>query len=246
MWVKLAEELWALGATIAYGGNWDPDGLTQALIDVPLPYRLRRGIDDESRIEVHASTPPPNADPRMTPVLVPPPLPGAADSVGEAALLFRRRWQSGLRCRARILLSGSTEGYSGRMPGIIEEAMIAIALRQPIYVLGGFGGAAAMLGELLGLSTSMRAAGTLKAPPRLRLDAVSHLFRPAGFESLPLTEQQALPYIAGNAFGSPGWTRNGLSAGENRKLFALKCASRKDREAAVELITQGLRRRFDR
>ena len=142
MWAKLARSVWTLGATIAYSGNWDPDGLTQALIDVSLPYRLRHGRADEPRLEVHAMTAPPTSDPRVTAVMVPvPSAPGATKSARHAAHLFRMRWQSGARCRARILLSGKTDGYSGRMPGIVEEAMIAIALRQPIYVLGGISAA---------------------------------------------------------------------------------------------------------
>jgi hypothetical protein len=247
LWVNLAGELWALGATIAYAGNWNPDGLTQALINVALPNRLRRDAGEEPGLEVHARTPPPTADSRVTSVLVAPPaLPDQPEAVRQAALDFRMRWQSGVRCRARILLSGKIEKYSGRMPGIIEEAMIAIALRQPIYVLGGFGGAAAALGERLGLATATPAATELKLSPGMKLDALAHIFRPTSFEGLPLTTEEALSYIASNPIGSPGWTSNGLTVEENRTLFALNGAEQEDRRKAIELIRRGLLRRFDR
>jgi hypothetical protein len=132
------------------------------------------------------------------------------------------------------------------MPGIIEEAMIAIALRQPIYVLGGFGGAAAALGERLGLATATPAATELKLSPGMKLDALAHIFRPTRFEGLPLTTEEALSYIASNPIGSPGWTSNGLTVEENRTLFALNGAEQEDRRKAIELIRRGLLRRFDR
>src|SRR5262249_39167547 len=174
------------GATVAYGGDWRKDGLTKQLIDAPLPNRLRQKKVDEPRLEVYAMEPPGMPDPRVTVVMVSPPsAPNVSHEIRQAAHLFRMRWQSGARCRARILLSGRTEGSSGRMPGIIEEAMIAIALHQPIYVLGGFGGAAASLGELLGLSSTVRPPLPLKLAVSPRLDVVAHLFLPAGFVHLP-------------------------------------------------------------
>ena len=166
--------------------------------------------------------------------------PSATDSVRAAAHLFRMRWQSGVRCRARVLLSGKTEDYQGRMPGIIEEAVVAIALRQPIYVLGGFGGAAALLGELLGLASWIHSPVPLQPATALGLDTVAHLFRPTGFDELPLTTDDALSYLAGHAIGGPGWTDNGLTVAENRTLFALSGADADARKAAIELIERGL------
>jgi len=122
--------------------------------------------------------------------------------------------------------------------------MIALTLRQPIYVLGGFGGAAALLGELLGLSTSANPPA-LKSAAELRLDAVAHLFRPAGLEKLPLSTEDALAYIASGVIGGPVWTPNGLTVEENRKLFGLSGSDPKGREEAIDLVTRGLLRVFD-
>jgi hypothetical protein len=43
---------------------------------------------------------------------------------------------------ARIVLGGKTTGYLGRMPGIAEEALLSAMAGQPLFVVGGFGGAA--------------------------------------------------------------------------------------------------------
>src|SRR5262249_4108090 len=69
IWVKLTRSVWMLGATVAYGGNWSPDGLTRILIDLSLPFRLRRDGVDEPRLEVHSTTEPPTFDPRVTVVI---------------------------------------------------------------------------------------------------------------------------------------------------------------------------------
>ena len=42
-----------------------------------------------------------------------------------------------------------TTWYNGRVPGVLEEALLSLKAKQPVYLCGGFGGVAAMLGELL-------------------------------------------------------------------------------------------------
>ena len=55
---------------------------------------------------------------------------------------------------ARILLGGRTEGYKGRMPGIAEEALLSLEAGQPVFLLGGFGGATRDIAEALHLAPS--------------------------------------------------------------------------------------------
>lgn len=50
---------------------------------------------------------------------------------------------------ARIVVGGKMSGYSGSMPGIIEEFKIAIEMGHPVYVVGGFGGAARYIADVL-------------------------------------------------------------------------------------------------
>ena len=47
----------------------------------------------------------------------------------------------------RICLGGKTRGYLGNEPGVMEEAKLALEYRKPLYLMGGFGGAAREFGE---------------------------------------------------------------------------------------------------
>ena len=47
-----------------------------------------------------------------------------------------------------IVAGGKLSGYSGVIPGILEEVLLAIKKKIPIYLLGGFGGMTAKLCEL--------------------------------------------------------------------------------------------------
>ena len=47
-----------------------------------------------------------------------------------------------------IIAGGKTFGYSGIIPGILEEVLLAMEKNIPIYLLGGFGGMAAKICEL--------------------------------------------------------------------------------------------------
>ncbi|HMU46125.1 MAG TPA: hypothetical protein PKC72_07145 [Chitinophagaceae bacterium] len=52
-------------------------------------------------------------------------------------------------CNARIVLGGKQKGYLGYLPGIIEEAYHTLSDKKPIYILGGFGGAARSLAHVI-------------------------------------------------------------------------------------------------
>ena len=72
--------------------------------------------------------------------------------VAWALSLFRMRVRMLQDVSALVVLGGKDDGLSwGRMAGIAEEVMIAVALGKPVFVLGGAGGAAKAVGQLLGL-----------------------------------------------------------------------------------------------
>ena len=52
---------------------------------------------------------------------------------------------------ARIVLGGRVDRYKGAMPGIGEEALLSLNARQPLFVVGGFGGCARDIAESVGL-----------------------------------------------------------------------------------------------
>ena len=54
--------------------------------------------------------------------------------------------------QARIFLGGRIEGYKGTMPRIAEETYLSLQARQPVFLLGGFGGCARDIAETIGLA----------------------------------------------------------------------------------------------
>lgn len=156
------------GGTIAYGGRLRPSGYTQQLMNevrrfgvarhsltlyIALPEHQGMRRDELDQVDRQLGT---------WGKLV------TLDAQGE-----RTRWQdgrqsqsqlsdeeraaaySGLRrhmadnTNGRILVGGQLRGFKGVMPGVIEEAMLAIERGQPLYLAGGFGGAAAAVAKRL-------------------------------------------------------------------------------------------------
>jgi hypothetical protein len=174
---EVARHMLALGADLAYGGDLRPGGFSEVLFE--LIARHRRGIDeddDDTGIynylawPVHIEKSQTELDQmqhalagvaqlmildidgsEMTPkqrLVSRPHAPSAAE------------WEKGLTSMrhtmvddtdARVALGGRMSGYMGAMPGIAEEALITIRERQPLYLLGGFGGCARSLAEAIRL-----------------------------------------------------------------------------------------------
>lgn len=70
----------------------------------------------------------------------------------------RAAWAAGLTamrrkmtedCCARIVMGGRLEGFQGLVPGVVEEAWLSLKAGKPLYLLGGFGGAARALCDLV-------------------------------------------------------------------------------------------------
>lgn len=52
---------------------------------------------------------------------------------------------------ARVFLGGKRRGFRGEIPGLMEEALLAVQAEQPIYLAGGFGGVTADIISALGV-----------------------------------------------------------------------------------------------
>ncbi len=109
---------------------------------------------------------------------------------------------------ARVVIGGKLSGFAGAMPGVLEEAIVAVEARQPLYVSAGFGGAAALVAQ------------------RLLLDDLS--WAPEDFPARPEDERidSALEMLA-TAAASSGWraTSCGLDEQGIRQLAASHRAS---------------------
>ncbi len=121
---------------------------------------------------------------------------------------------------ARVLIGGRLNGFNGAMPGIIEEAVYAVEAGQPLYVVAGFGGAAALVAKALGIDDLSWAADSFpKRPDDARID-------------------RSLVHLRSAARNS-AWcaTSCGLEENEMRQLFA---SSRPSQIAS--LVVNGLAR----
>ncbi len=169
---EIARSVLFAGGELVYGGHLDPEGYTAFLeselekygrSDRPLLVCLawqvhrERSLDELNEAEVALGLrgkieylspqglPVDKAEDRDGA-----PLPGGdADLRAEALTGLRRRLTE--VCDARVLIGGRREGYQGVMPGVIEEALLAIGASQPIFLAGGFGGATYDAAHALGL-----------------------------------------------------------------------------------------------
>jgi hypothetical protein len=103
----------------------------------------------------------------------------------------------------RVLIGGKRHGFQGEFPGILEEALITLEAKQPLYLAGGFGGVTLDIAYALDISIGEwlpHYPDSLPDDPRFVI----------GRERLQAIAQ------------APNWSglNNGLSNEENRQLAA--------------------------
>lgn len=174
---EIARHLLALGARLVYGGDLRQHGFSELLFE--LVARHRRDADEgDNRAAivnylawpVHimmsaAAIKKFEVDLAGIAELVCLKLHGTRLSMKERYRLPMQtptaaRWSLGLttmrqtmrnETQARIVLGGRVDKYKGAMPGIAEEALSSLRARQPLYLIGGFGGCARDVAETMGL-----------------------------------------------------------------------------------------------
>ncbi len=137
---------------------------------------------------------------------------------------------------ARVCLGGKLSGFSGRYPGIVEEAYLAIRAGQPMFIAGVLGGAA---------SRMINALTQCNSPNDLCPEVpVARLYRdPPVDEHGPENpdDSQWSHEVVWQAFASLGVrglsAKNKLSAEENQRLFDTQSV-----DETIELILTGLGR----
>lgn len=168
---ELARTVLVGGGTLAWGGHLKPDGLTPFLIDevdrygrkdgdpllVCLAWSVHRGtsLDDLDMtaetlglhgrlvcLDLHGNEIDPCADRDREPVAV-----ATADEV--QGLTAMRRYLCA-HTHGRLMIGGQRSRFNGRMPGLIEEALLTLEADQPLYLAGGFGGATADIARAAG------------------------------------------------------------------------------------------------
>jgi hypothetical protein len=158
---ELARAIFIAGGTIVYGGRLVPAGFTDTLLAELRSYRQDREAlvlcipETEHRRLSTSELLRRQAELQSNAELV------CLDSNGEAidirhrprtrrtldpatALTAMRRHITD-RCDARVVIGGKLTNYQGALPGILEEASMSLHKGKPLYIAGGFGGAAAAL-----------------------------------------------------------------------------------------------------
>jgi SLOG cluster2 len=145
---------------------------------------------------------------------------------------------------ARILLGGKVDGYAGFLPGIFEEALVTLNLQRPIYVLGGFGGAAEILANaILAEGEGRPKELTLdwhkqQNPALVKLLDSANQFRappPLTLASLQNSLDALFNFVLNARADLSGTLRTGLSEQEDRELLRTSNVSN-----AVHLVRSGL------
>lgn len=138
---------------------------------------------------------------------------------------------------ARVVLGGKPHGFMGLLPGIVEETLLALRRGEPVYVAGGFGGAARLVAQAIrgerpeALTLDYQTKASPAYGEMLRVHAQERAKEPAlpGIDYDEVVSELERCGVDGLAAG------NGLSENENVEL--MEAASI---DAALYLIMKGL------
>lgn len=232
--VELARHLLVSGAHLVYGGDLRPGGFTELFKDLAYQYGIYEkdktlknyftnylawpiyiGMTPATQAEykscrVHCqnATIPDTIPTDLHGQMVPPNTVEKLYYWAESLKAMRQEMESNID--ARIILGGRVAGFKGYMPGLYEEAINAANSKHPIYLLGGFGGAAYRLIKLIkGETTSEEMFGECCSYSSYQ-EFVSYL----NSKNIEIN-LKALEVFANNL----AILNNGLSEDENKRLF---------------------------
>lgn len=176
--VELTRHILKAGGHLVYGGDLRKDGYTELFKELSNQYGQKEKSDSDvvyidnylawplynnltleqkaeflnSRIQLIPAEAGDNVTKEEKSVFVPPC--SLENRLKWATSLTLMRRQMAKVTNARIVISGRTSGFKGYMAGIAEEFMIATENKQPVYLIGGFGGVAHLLAEIIEQNTT--------------------------------------------------------------------------------------------
>lgn len=134
---------------------------------------------------------------------------------------------------ARVIVGGrlgrADAPYRGRMPGVLEEALLGIRAQRPIFLVGAFGGCARLVIDALdGISRAELTSAYHEALPNTAELRKLHADRHETWDEFEsIAAELKVCGISG--------LKNGLSVEENRELATSRSAER-----IIELVLHGL------
>ena len=247
--VETARQLILLGSRLVWGGDLRPGGLGGRLEALVRAYhQADRASQDHVACYLawptyRAASEPDLAERRAFAEVrcLPCPAPAWRSPAALDAMCYSlMRREVAAACDARVVLGGKLDLFGGRYPGVLEEAVETVALGRPLYVVGGFGGAAAAVYEAI----------TSPEATTLRRAWAEHCERPGvrdaqvAYDELGLAlgsdlrveHDEVLRLLSD--LGPRGLSAsNGLSPGDNERL-----ARSRDLHEVLALIVGGLAR----
>jgi hypothetical protein len=250
VFVELVRHIFAAGGSIAYGGDLRPDGFTEELFDLLRAYRREdrpgpervlnffawpvwEGLSAKDRatrgrIATLVNVPPPAGAPAT---LSNPEQRSVEERLWFALSLTAMREAMVSRLAARVVIGGRLWSAQGLVPGVAEEAALAIRNKKPLFPAGGFGGCGRLIAD------------ALREYPRHELtlqfqlehsDVYGDLWKVASQRGA----QKCLEDVAAT-INSVRWQdlNNGLTDEENDRL-----TSTDDVDEVIALVMRGLRR----
>lgn len=232
--VELARHLLISGAHLVYGGDLRPGGFTELFKDLAYQYGIYEkdktlknyftnylawpiyiGMSPSTQAEYKScrvlcqkSTIPDTIPTDLHSQMVPPSTVENLYYWAESLKAMRLEMESNID--ARIILGGRVAGFKGYMPGLYEEAIIAANCKHPIFLLGGFGGAASRLIKLLKGETTSENLFEECCSHYLYQEFVSYLDK----------EKAEMNFKALDVFSNNmDVLKNGLSKEDNERLF---------------------------
>lgn len=148
--------------------------------------------------------------------------------------------------QARIIMGGKMRGYSGKYPGIVEEVAGCLRRGKPVYLLGGFGGAAAALAQLAQGDTPIELTDEFQSQNATYRDMaelynarhaadIAPELAPIDYARLTDELQAQLAAALLTEDVETGLAKNGLTIAENQRLFASV-----DVDEVVHLVLKGI------
>jgi hypothetical protein len=249
--VECARHLLTQGASLVYGGDLRPGGFTSILFELvrshnragtkqrihnflswPIWLHLDAGIWHEYMDEIRDYRIPPPADLGVdAKVYVDP-----DDMPGRylwSRSLAAMRIEMNDRTAARVLLGGQVRNFKGRYPGVLEEALLALRARKPLYLVGGFGGCSHSIFQVLkGETPEAFTEAFQSSDPFFAALTAQYRTDADGGKGTPIDYAEELAYL--RSVGLAG-LNNGLAEDENNTL-----ATSTNLPEIVYLILKGL------
>ena len=252
--LRFVAALLAQGGSLSFGHDWRDDGVMSSLYqylerymqplrqrESPLVYNLiawpdKPGLDKKERARLVDIL-------LIEQVLLPAALRVERVRSKYERSYLRRLALSILRVRlaeisnCRICVGGRTQGFAGRLPGIIEEAYFCIRKRKPLYVVGMLGGASQQL---------IAAFDKQAIPSQLEDVPAKWTAKPSQIKALErklgkgIFNSQVDVWNEITKLGTAGLSElNGLTISENRRLFSTQTV-----DEALDLVLAGMGRKF--